>query len=520
MANLIQDVSIWGPGTGAGELGPDPQQFELLQDFLRVASRLRSIETKTSDADTLSLVHEICAKKVPVRLKLDRKMLGRDYTGTLIEELSALQTITEGSIISLNMNSFTQSFLLDDLKHLLVSTCLRALTVCRSARREYQVGEFPKFFYFPFLCAGVQSSSCIRGLEEFHTGDGTTDDEDINHEDRMETHSILRHISFRKLRRLSLSGPAVVGNLLPFIAWQLVSLQALRLNTSCQRSYSGIAKLTTPKMPPSLTSTSRDNPYWQTPSSLLTRLPCLKELTMDGASKDVPVEAFATAQLEHLRLHMRDTYSSHRSRGQRTAADIRHLSALSPNIRRFELDIGDLSTLWDGSAIPGVDVDVTTYDMLRAICSFPKLQYLRLYPRYVEQRNGPFDEVVPRQPLSDEQAVRLFRRLKSDRPCLQILSITADPFCISPRDGFRCMNWLVTQRGQYTVLRTRQQTKSYEQEQIWEGERRLRMQIKHDRFPKPYHTEKSGWTFDYTYPEKASTSRWGRQDPEAYLAWS
>ena len=488
VAEVIQNVSIWDPEDAEW----DPQQFRLLQDFLRGSSRLKSIEISVSDRDTLPLVREVCARNLPVQLTVQGKMTIRKYNGDLLEEFSAYQNFTEGSAIGLNLCGFTDNALQDEWKRRLVSTpCLRALTVCLSARRAYLSKRFRHTCDFRLLCMPASSSFYLHGLEEFHASDDIISDLDQN-----EMHSLFRLIIFRDIRRLSLSGPAMVGNVLPLIASQLVSLQSLRLNTSQQQSYAAISGLSALSGQPTQISTARDQSSGRATSSLLLRFPLLRELTLDGPNKNFSVKAIATPQLEHLRLHMRDTFSSRRSGGQRSAADIRLLSTRSPNIKRLELDIGDLNTLWHGSAIPGVDVDVHTYHMLKVICSFPKLQYLRLYPRYVMGGTDLFGEVIPCQPLSDEQAVRLFRRLKSDRPCLQVLSITADPFNTTHGLDFDCMSWLVSQRGKYTILRTRQATKSYEQEQVWEGERRLSMQIKRDTFPKKYHTEKAGWMFD------------------------
>jgi len=152
--------------------------------------------------------------------------------------------------------------------------------------------------------------------------------------------------------------------------------------------------------------------------------------------------------------------------------------------------------------IETADVDVKVYLFLAAITKFPKLRTLRLFPPYtvmVVTRGGETEILSQlRQPISDDQAIKIFHYLHSIRPSLQVLGISANrEIAAWPRD-FRAMSWEVRSQGDKTLLTTRQARKDYEVRQVWDGEKKLRTEIKRHLHPKPYVPHSEGWLFKDT----------------------
>lgn len=225
-------------------------------------------------------------------------------------------------------------------------------------------------------------------------------------------------------------------------------------------------------------------------------LPKLTSLHIEGICKHVPVNNIAGPKLTSLKLHC------HRARAsvdpeisQRTPADIVEIAQCSPRLQCLQLDVGNISRLWDPSGIPGVDVNVELYSFLGALSSMKHLQTLRLFPPYVSGNVFTAQGLLQQQPLSDSDAVAMFLRLRSQLPALAALEICPSDYNFyrsmheqRPRRGahhdrrhdFQAMAWKIYAWGDHTILTSRQARKEYSQRQVWAGQRRLRTEYLRD----------------------------------------
>ena len=95
---------------------------------------------------------------------------------------------------------------------------------------------------------------------------------------------------------------------------------------------------------------------------------------------------------------------------------------------------------------PGVDVDVRIYQVLDVITTLPHLKRLRLFPQYSDGDNY-FDTRLT-QPLTDDAAVRLFRRLKEKSASLETLAISSDNHVVRYIADFDPMSWELRTSGE------------------------------------------------------------------------
>ncbi|ERF73127.1 hypothetical protein EPUS_09125 [Endocarpon pusillum Z07020] len=210
------------------------------------------------------------------------------------------------------------------------------------------------------------------------------------------------------------------------------------------------------------------------------------ELELDGFNKTLPIRHVASVHLRKLRLHMIELDHTIARANLRSAAEIQELAELAPNLEHLMLDVAHVGKLWHPSAIPGVDVDVHLYQVLGAFSKFRHLKTLRLFPRYYcadENGQGLWQQAID----DDGQAVRIFKYLKSISPSLELLVLSSDHLVAQFAD-IDPMSWTVCQFGDCILLRLQQANKNYEQKQIWQGQRRLRTEIKR------YSHSKLRWT--------------------------
>ena len=224
-------------------------------------------------------------------------------------------------------------------------------------------------------------------------------------------------------------------------------------------------------------------------------LPRLKTLEIIGICNHVPIRNVAAASLRALKLHQpHDRSSVVSSESQRSPSDLDTLAKIAPRIERLELDVGYLENLWHPTAIPGVDVDLEQYRFLSALSHFKSLKVLRIFPPYVAKEFIQSEhEYGFRQPLSDEQAVRVFNYVRTVCPKLELLFISASAMDTVPERDFSPMNWEIQPWGHKTLMTTRQIGKHYELRQVWVGERRLTMETKQHAYWKKHILDPENW---------------------------
>lgn len=204
-----------------------------------------------------------------------------------------------------------------------------------------------------------------------------------------------------------------------------------------------------------------------------TSLPNLRRLTIRGMCIHIHLRDIATPNLESLSVTIQEQVTRQRNMNElRHPIEVRWLAYNLPRLQHLELHIGPLENLWNPTAIPGVDVNVEVYSMLHAISQIRHLKSLRLYPAYMP-RTSERSYSIPRQPIPDEQAIRVFHYLRAMRPSLNILSIAPT---FSEIRRFSPMSWTVRDGGNgKTILTTRQAERDYDLEQVWIGKSRIRM---------------------------------------------
>jgi hypothetical protein len=228
-------------------------------------------------------------------------------------------------------------------------------------------------------------------------------------------------------------------------------------------------------------------------------LPKLRSLHIEGIRKQIPIENIAGASLTSLKLHRnpRPNYPD-KAVSQLSPGDLTKLAILAPQLRCLQLDIGNISKLWNSTSIPGVDVEVELYSWFAALADLKHLRTLRLFPPYVSANVFTAQGPLQRQALdSDSDAVAMFLRLRSQCASLNTLVISPSDYQfhipanveyhrrhdhLRRRNDFHAMAWEMYAWGEHTILTTRQARKQYCQRQVWVGNRRLRSEILRDSY--------------------------------------
>lgn len=259
------------------------------------------------------------------------------------------------------------------------------------------------------------------------------------------------------LKRLSLHGSALIQTALKSIS-QLTCLESLRLHSTIDRIFHAHLR----------NHTFEGLPYL--------RLPNLRALEIRYISRylSIPHIVPQSTKLAHLRIE----YGTRHER--LTPYDLRWIARAAPNLHTLEITIGPLANLWHPTAIAGVDLEVDVYGTFDALSSFSKLHTLRLFPSYWHSAGSHLHFT---QPLSDEQAVRIFHHLRLSCSRLRLLIIANSSLDYRMRNDVfsRGLNgepvkWAVRPLGDgRTLLTTHEAKRSYSLEQVWEGDRRLTM---------------------------------------------
>ena len=278
---------------------------------------------------------------------------------------------------------------------------------------------------------------------------------------------LLTAFSWPSMERLSLSGGSLIECLLPRFGAELTSLRSLRITFFPLHS----------------------NGSWAAPEQTLSAVSeflatkSMVELELDGFGKDLPIRFVASMKLRKLRLHQCEIGATSAQVNLRSAHEIRELAKMAPNVEHLMLDVGQISKLWHPTAIPGVDVDVHLYQIFDALSTLPHLKILHLFPRFCTHNDN--GRVLWRQAIEDDgQAVRIFKHLKAIHSSIEVLILSSDNVVARLAD-IDPMSWTVCQIGDTILLRVRQANKDYEQKQIWQGQRRLRTEIKRRFFSDP-----------------------------------
>ena len=459
-----------------------------MQKLLPHLTGLKSIHFQELDGSTLPIVDLVRLGTRPIHVVVAHHIFGEVYDGISAKDMLSYLNLPAGSAVSLTLDAHMPSATWNLVRSVLISASrVRAVKFRQFLSESYRVALPPSKLDYDALFS-AKDWLRIPGLEEFHASDvllkQTTLDSQI--------FSAFSIVDFNLLKRLSLTGRAMVEDFFPRAAEKLLSLERLHLSSPNPHSFLYAAGLVGSAYDHSIPA---PEPPMRSRSPFL-KLAKLHELVLDGVSNAFPVDYLGASRIKNVRLHLRETFNTNRTHGARSAEDLKLLRHICPLITKLELDVGDIRNLWHSVAVPGVDVDVRIYPILQQIASFSHLRYLRLFPPYIVKGTQRNRFPIYRQPCSDQQAVRMFLRLRSDRSSLEQLSITADATVAKDAVDFDCMSWTVTQNGDQILLVTRQANKNYEQRQIWEGERRLRSEIKRYSYPRSYLFEQPGWIFD------------------------
>lgn len=284
----------------------------------------------------------------------------------------------------------------------------------------------------------------------------------VSSEIKEECLRLMTAFNWSSIEKLKLSGGGLAELLLPRYGAEMTSLRSLHISLP--------PWVRSPRIAPEHSRLAVTN-------FLTTR--SLVELELDGLNEDFPLRLVASTKLRKLRIH---SWESKRDMAQAnliTAPEIRELAELAPNLEHLMFDVGHVGKLWQPTAIPGVDVDVHLYQIFDALSQLRHLKILHFFPRYFRRpENG---RVVWQQAIEDDgQAVRIFKHLKAIRPSLELLLLSSDNH-VARMASIDPMSWIVCPLGETILLRVRQANKDYEQKQIWQGERRLRTEIR--RYP-------------------------------------
>jgi hypothetical protein len=311
------------------------------------------------------------------------------------------------------------------------------------------------------------------------------------------TTRFLTTIPWSRLRRLSLTGNALIEEILEVVIKSSSSLRSLHLKVMSpwfmpsSRRYPLHDHHDFSSHYPLIWSASR-NAAAQA-ALFLERHP-LEELMLEGFDMAPFFRRILYPELQKLKLHVCELLSASSRMKYLQAADLQALVGQAPNLEHLEVDVGRIANLWHTTAVPGVDVDVRIYQVLDAITTLPHLKRLRLFPQYCEEDN--YLESKLTQPLTDDAAVRLFRRLKEKSASLETLAISSDNHVANYITDFDPMSWELRAAGERIILTVRQANHDYEQKQVWVGERRLTTEIKRFSYQKPYTPEFEGWMME------------------------
>jgi len=311
------------------------------------------------------------------------------------------------------------------------------------------------------------------------------------------TTRFLTTIPWSRLRRLSLTGNALIEEVLQAVYKSSSSLRSLHLKAMSpwfmpsSRRFPLHSHHAFSSSHPGIWSASRKA---ASQAALFLERHPLEELMLEGFDMAPSFRRILCPELQKLKLHMCELLSTSSRMKFLQAADLQVLVGQAPNLEHLELDVGRIANLWHTTAVPGVDVDVRIYQVLDAITTLPHLKRLRLFPQYCEGDN--YLESKLTQPLTDDAAVRLFRRLKEKSASLETLAISSDNHVANYVADFDPMSWELRTAGERIILTVRQANHDYEQKQVWVGERRLTTEIKRFSYQKPYIPEFEGWVME------------------------
>lgn len=235
-------------------------------------------------------------------------------------------------------------------------------------------------------------------------------------------------------------------------------------------------------------------------------LPQLESLEIGYISRYLTMVQVIPTSLKALRFEFHDRTD------RINAFDLKWMAEKMDQLEKLELNVGSLSNLWHPTAVAGVDVDVEVYRLLDILKLFKRLRVLRLFPSYWTSRHGILHF---EQPVSDEQAVKVFNHLHRQSSTLQLLIIsnTGRDYLlreeIYARQSGDPMKWIVRAWGARTLLTTHQARKRYHLEQIWEGDRRLTMRNVRHHGTQKHFDELHEWDlphFEFAFDAPATCS--------------
>jgi hypothetical protein len=303
-------------------------------------------------------------------------------------------------------------------------------------------------------------------------------------------------VPWTRLQKLSLTGIALIEEVMEVVSGSLNSLRSLHLKALTLLSGSAwrgrpIPHVVHPKSGVRLASRKAVAEA----SSYLKGHP-LEELELEGFTMHLSLPQILHPKLRKLKLHLCELLPVPLHVKVLQVSDLDTLARQSPHIEHLEVDIGRIANLWHSTAVPGVDVDVRIYQILDTIATLPRLKRLRLLPPYWEV-GRTWGENRLTQPLTDDAAVRLFRRLKEKSTSLEALAISSDSHVAAYLADFDPMSWELRASGEKVILTVRQANRDYEQRQVWIGERRLTTEIRRFSYQKPNIPEFEGGMIEY-----------------------
>jgi hypothetical protein len=337
----------------------------------------------------------------------------------------------------------------------------------------------------------LEADSILPALQELHLELPAKEYQAIDEA----TNLFLAIIPWARIQRLSLAGMALIEEVLQAVGNYLKSLSSLHLKAMTLWSVS-------PRRRRPIQAVLYRNPGESFASSkavaeasLFLEGHPLEELILEGFGMDLPLSRMLHPKLRKLELHLCELLPASLRMIVPQAEDLHSVARRSPRIEHLELDIGQITNLWNSTAVPGVDVDVRIYQVLDDIMTLPRLKRLRLFPQYREV-GSTCSESRFIQPLTDDTAVRLFRRLKEKSLSLETLAISSDNHVARYLANFDPMSWELCAVGEKIRLAVRQANRDYEQRQVWIGERRLTTEIRRFSYKKPYIPEFEGWIME------------------------
>ncbi|KKY21373.1 hypothetical protein UCRPC4_g03811 [Phaeomoniella chlamydospora] len=528
--------------------------LDFLTDNTHIASFVRNIDVKTRMANkskSQDLVEVEKFKKLFPAFTSLRSLRFRDYGGNAFDAIMDLQPQCDVEIstweptfirhedqmswvdplrriprlLSINVITKTMGHLKDLFEvqpHLRTLSILtpnkQPLRVCPDPPHEYYTSVRDETFIVPPL-----AELFLEGLL------GTEILSEPDHSVRLrERVTFLNNIQWHALRSLTLSGGLSIERFLTHYADKLSSVRHISLwvfndtsNSDPFGEYEAGVKATAHFLS---TSPSAEN---------------LTALELRGYSVRFPMTSITSPKLRSLRFYNYES-SSQTFPIIRPASDIRHLSQQCPLINYLAIDFPEMRNLFHPTAIPGVDAEISVYPFLQALSEFPKLTHLHLFPPYTRTTSN---YTTYTQPFTDDDlAIKLFKHIKTQQSLYKKSLIPSTPpplfspnnlhthtrtrttrtpspptptplplptlthLHLSPTNiftkfisssDFDAQSWFVTEAPSNSnrfFMTLRQAGKEYEQRQVWEGERRLRTEIRRDKFPRGYvEEEEGGW---------------------------